>query len=166
MNNAAGAPLRVPGFGGLPIYHQIDPLESFNDGTAGWRQCPRLTARELAMLALMDLITDRENWHVDIFDEETVIKWRLDASVSSLCITLDEQRIRDWGEKKVPAMPLITETAWRWCLRELRDKAASFHQKGFIRVLDAGSYIGKLQLCSGAPATRIQTSNPPSRGDY
>ncbi|KAH6716082.1 hypothetical protein BKA61DRAFT_720350 [Leptodontidium sp. MPI-SDFR-AT-0119] len=111
MNNAVGAPLRVPGFGGLPIYHQIDPLESFNDGTAGWRQCPRLTARELAMLALIDLITDRENWHIDIFDEETVIKWRLDASVSSLYITLDEQRIKDWGKKKVPAIPRISETA-------------------------------------------------------
>ncbi|KAG4434610.1 hypothetical protein IFR05_009903 [Cadophora sp. M221] len=143
MNNAAEAPLRVPGFGGLPIYHQIDPHGSFNDGTAGWRQCPRLTARELAMLALMNWITDRENWHVDIFDEETVIKWRLDASVSSLYITLDEQRIRDWGEKKVLAMPLISETAWRWCLEELRDKAASFHQKGFIRVLDAGSCVCK-----------------------
>ncbi|KAH7363759.1 hypothetical protein BKA65DRAFT_489558 [Rhexocercosporidium sp. MPI-PUGE-AT-0058] len=143
MNNAADAPLRVPGFGGLPIYHQIDPFESLNDGTAGWRQCPRLTARELAMLALMNLITDKENWHVDIFDEGTVANWRLDASISKICITLDEQRIRAWGEQKVPAMPLISETAWRWCIKELRDKAVSFHQNGFIRVLDAGSCVCK-----------------------
>jgi hypothetical protein len=62
MNNAAGAPLQCLGFVDLPVYHEIDHIESFNDGALGWQQDPRLTARELAMLAVMNFITDTKDW--------------------------------------------------------------------------------------------------------
>jgi hypothetical protein len=143
MFNAAGAPLRCPGFGDLPVYHEVDLLEAFNDGASGWMQSPRLTARELAMLAVMNCITDTEDWHVNIFDVEKVENWRRDASLSTLAINLNEHKIVEWGEVKSLAMPLMSQKAWEWCLNELRDKVAAFVERGFLRVLDAGSCVCK-----------------------
>jgi hypothetical protein len=81
MNNSGPFPLKVPGFGGLPINHELDLAECFNDGGTAWRQYPRLTARELAMIALMDSITDIDNWEVDVFDEEKLRKCHAGAGV-------------------------------------------------------------------------------------
>ncbi|EPE36492.1 hypothetical protein GLAREA_08655 [Glarea lozoyensis ATCC 20868] len=143
MNNGAGAPLKCPGFGDLPVYHEIDLVEGFNDGAAGWEQTPRLTARELAMLSIMNHVTDTKDWHLNIFDVEKVEEWRHDASFSALDFTIDEHRMTEWGEKTGPAMPLVSEKTWEWCLAELKDKAVAFHDKQFLRVLDAGSCVCK-----------------------
>lgn len=38
-----------------------------------------LPIRELAMLMLMDNLTDKPNWHEKVFDESIVAKWREEA---------------------------------------------------------------------------------------
>lgn len=146
MNNSGPSFLMVPGFGGLPINYELDPAECFNDGTTGWRQFPRLTARELAMITLMDLITDTDNWEVDIFDEKKVASWREEASAAALTITFEEKLDKGWGEKRVSVMPLISDKAWSWCVLELRDKAALSQDKGYIRTVDAGSCVCKSDI--------------------
>ncbi|KAK9791446.1 hypothetical protein SCARD494_07629 [Seiridium cardinale] len=69
----------------------------------------------------MNSLTDELNWHVKIFDDEIVAKWR----------------------KAALGMPLINEKAWDWCFTELRDKAKDFESTGQTLVLDTASRVCK-----------------------
>jgi hypothetical protein len=56
-----------------------------------------LQVREVAMLIVMDVLTDKANWHEKVFDDSIVAKWRREA------LSQDEKPIYDLivGEKKV-----------------------------------------------------------------
>jgi hypothetical protein len=164
MNNKDPAPLIAPGFGGLLIDHELDANECFNDGASGWRQAPRLTSRELAMVALMGFITDKTDWAEDVYDEDKAASWRKEAGDLGLTITFDEELISGWSEKEVPLMPLISDKAWDWCIKELRDKAITFKKTGFVRAVDAGSCVCKSDtLVATAFAKELQDSTLPLR---
>lgn len=38
-----------------------------------------LPVRELAMMSVMDRLTDKPDWHKKVFDEEIISKWRMEA---------------------------------------------------------------------------------------
>lgn len=42
-----------------------------------------LPVREVAMMMLMDNLTDKPNWHAKVFDEAIVAKWRREAMTQS-----------------------------------------------------------------------------------
>ncbi|RAH44912.1 DUF4246 domain-containing protein [Aspergillus brunneoviolaceus CBS 621.78] len=125
FDNSGDGPLRVPGFGTIPLTYELPSDARFAHGIQEWRQAPAVTARELAMTTAMNRLTDRPNWHVDVFDDGVVARWRQD-SIASLAMN-----------------PLLSDRAWAWCVRELRDKAVEYRQKGHIRVLDTGSCVCK-----------------------
>ena len=70
------------------------------------------------MVSVMNIITDKFGWDLNMFDEKMVAEWREEAFKST---------------------PLMSEQAWNWCLAELRDKAVLFSKNHYIRVLDTGS---------------------------
>ncbi|KAJ4151598.1 hypothetical protein LMH87_012288 [Akanthomyces muscarius] len=78
----------------------IEVEERFASGFGDWRQ-RRLTAREIAMLQLMNIVTDRPNWSVEIYESTVIAHWASELSSSEL----------------------ISPAAWSWCVAELRDKA-------------------------------------------
>lgn len=119
----AGGPLKVPGFGcavNTFLAKDFPRKDLFRHGLNDFTQ-DRLVAREIAMLALMDGVTDKPRWHEKVFDETIVEKWRTEAL----------------------QLPLISPMAWDWCLKELRDKADFFAQYGFVRTFDSGSACAK-----------------------
>ncbi|KAI7784137.1 hypothetical protein LA080_010449 [Diaporthe eres] len=120
FDNTGEGQLKVPGF---CYYYQfeLETLERFRHGANDFQQSPRLTAREVAMLGVMNALTDKPDWHKKIFDDEIVAKWKQEAC----------------------ALPLISDMAWDWCLTELRDKAKRFERIGRVLVLDAGSRLSK-----------------------
>lgn len=122
LDNSGATALRVPGFNDIPIHHALPPDARFAHGINEWRQAPAVIARELAMVSVMNQLSDRAGWEGDVFDEGVVSAWR---------------------ETFIGNTPLISESAWSWCVRELRDKAAYFRENGFIRVLDTGSCVCK-----------------------
>lgn len=122
LANSGRGPLQVPGFGGIPIHYELPPDARFAHGNEEWRQAPAVTARELAMLAMMNQITDHHDWHVHVFNDEIVAQWRDEA---------------------FQVTKLMSEKAWDWCVEELRDKAAYFRENQHIRVLEAGSCVCK-----------------------
>ncbi|RDW56739.1 hypothetical protein BP6252_13994 [Coleophoma cylindrospora] len=122
MNNTGRGPLRVPGFGGIPIEYELECEQRFAHGVNDWKQVPAVTAREFAMVAVMNTLTDQPEWQVQIFDDEIVARWRKEAFVTT---------------------PLMSEKAWTWCVAELRDKAVAFEKNQYIRVLDTGSCVCK-----------------------
>lgn len=125
LDNSGDGPLRVPGFGAIPLYYELPSDARFAHGIEEWRQAPAVTARELAMTTAMNCVTDLPNWHVDVFNDVVVARWRQDSTAS------------------IEMNPLLSDRAWAWCVRELRDKATEYRQKRHIRVLDTGSCVCK-----------------------
>ncbi|KAI4835262.1 hypothetical protein E4T44_08688 [Aureobasidium sp. EXF-8845] len=123
--------LKVPGFFDIPLDLEFYPQNRFTHGAAEWTQWPNLTARELAMLGLMNDLTEEPGWHETILDDDLMVDWRMQAL----------------------SRPLVSPKAWDWCLAELRDKALNFEQTGSTVVFNTGAGIVK----SDAVAEMIQT---------
>jgi Protein of unknown function (DUF4246) len=70
-----------PGLG-LPLRH--DPHEYGHYPIGAHGNCFKassdlLPIRELAMMSIMDRLTDKEDWHKKVFDDDIVSKWREEA---------------------------------------------------------------------------------------
>ena len=128
----------------VSINYELSPTECFNDGATGWRQYPRLTAREIAMLTIMNFITDKKGWEMGIFEEEITAGWREECAI--LVMMIDEQLTDRFSAREVPVEQLMSDKMWEWCVMELRDKAKLFKEIGFVRVLDSGSCACKSDL--------------------
>jgi hypothetical protein len=104
----------------LPPYHEGKNRYDwrFGHGISDYR-AERLTVREIAMVGLMDSITDKKMWHHKIFDEAIVSKWREEAQ----------------------AMPsgMISDKVFDWCVKELRDKSKDYEQDSFVTAVDSGT---------------------------
>ncbi|KAL3432651.1 hypothetical protein BDV09DRAFT_197522 [Aspergillus tetrazonus] len=96
-------PLKVPGLYGLPI-NVLCAQDQFATGTNEWYG-HILTAKELAILDLINTLTDRHDWSHAVFDQQVIAQWREEAIASS---------------------SLINDKTWDWCLQELQDKARQF----------------------------------------
>lgn len=126
MDNSGQGPLRVSGFGGTSLYHELSMKGRFADNLCGWLQDPGLTVPEMAMLQLMSNLTDRDNWHTDILSDEMAAKWRDEVFAENSNILKESMR-------------RISARAWDWCLAELRDKASRIEGAQFVRLMDAGA---------------------------
>jgi hypothetical protein len=123
LHNDGHRPLAVPGFNNFPIYLELPAEERFTHGANEWEP-PPLTARELAMLKVMNEATEKPDWHHQVFDDEIVINWREEALKTRL----------------------MSNRAWDWCLAELRDKAEKFKATGRVLVLNTGSGVCKSDI--------------------
>ncbi|KAH8646799.1 hypothetical protein BX600DRAFT_476947 [Xylariales sp. PMI_506] len=141
LDNSGRGLLRVPGFNNIPIHYELPPDGRFAHGMVEWRQAPAVTARELTMTAVMNQLTDRPKWYVDVHDDRVVARWR---------------------EETFATMPLMSDMAWDWCLKELRDKADYFCDKHHVRVLDTGSCVCKsdTEMLSSLGASFRQAALP------
>lgn len=119
FDNTGDVPLKIPGLG-CRIDAEPNRKDRFRHGIDDFRQ-DRLVAREIAMLAVMDAITDKPAWHEKVFNEAIVEKWRVEAL----------------------AMPLISPLAWEWCLRELREMTTFLKKYGFVTTLETCSLCAK-----------------------
>ena len=113
MDNSGRGLLRVPGFGGIPIHYVLPGEKRVAHGVDDWEQVPIITARELAIVAVMNTLTDKPEWQVKIFDDQIVNEWRKEAFATT---------------------PLMSEKAWTWCVAELGDKNIYFEQNQYLRV--------------------------------
>lgn len=125
LDNSGQGPLRVPGYGGVPLDYQHPFNLRFASGFHDYQQTPAITARELEMLDVMSVITDKPDWYIDIFDNTIAEQWRQEFGVRSL----------------------VSDQAWSWCLAELKDKASKYDRQRFVQILDAGSCVCKSDEC-------------------
>lgn len=112
--------LKVPGLHYLPI-NVLLSHDQFATGVNDWYG-HILTAKELAILDLINTITDRPDWHRAIFDHQVIAQWRENAVASS---------------------SLINDKTWDWCLQELQDKARQFDRDGRLVVFNTSSGVCK-----------------------
>ncbi|KAM7182627.1 Protein of unknown function (DUF4246) domain containing protein [Rhypophila sp. PSN 637] len=117
FDNSGSGPIKVPGFNGLDQYVEgvgSDGTRRFIHALDNPRHWPmRATAREIAMLRCMERMTDKPRWHHDIFVQDILSEWKVEASNA------------DWK---------ISDQAWTWCVQELQDKARDFVDTGRVVV--------------------------------
>ncbi|OBT87683.1 hypothetical protein VE02_02696 [Pseudogymnoascus sp. 03VT05] len=105
-----------------------------------------LPVREVFMMVLMDRLSDKVDWHKKVFNEEIVSKWRKEALEQPEDKLFTQVVEAKGGEIKVsmPRAHIISEAAFDYCIKELREKAAHFQRTGLIPTLDsAGNTIVK-----------------------
>jgi hypothetical protein len=69
-------PLQVPRFGGIPLDFEL-PLETrFAHGLVEHRHLPRLSKWEIAMLRLMQHITETTEWMTNNLPSGTRTQWK------------------------------------------------------------------------------------------
>ncbi|KAK4151114.1 hypothetical protein C8A00DRAFT_36248 [Chaetomidium leptoderma] len=108
-----------------------------------------LLVREVAMMLVMDRLTDKPDWHVKVFDDEIAEKWKLEAlawpddDLWNRISNFDrywEQEDR-WLPKN--AGNILNKECVDYCILELRRKAKHFEHTGIIPTLDATFSIAK-----------------------
>ncbi|ENH75536.1 hypothetical protein FOC1_g10005510 [Fusarium oxysporum f. sp. cubense race 1] len=96
-----------------------------------------MPVKEVAMMILMDIFTDKPDWHKKVFDETIVQKWRDEArqqGEDGLYARILQDKLGQ-GPRK-PRDRIITDAAFDYCVEELRGKARYFAQSGLIPTLD------------------------------
>ncbi|CEJ92887.1 hypothetical protein VHEMI08514 [[Torrubiella] hemipterigena] len=158
VDNSGNGPLQVPGFGGVPLDYERPGKDQFAT-IHDWAQRPAVTRRETVMVVVMETLTDRPDWQVDIFNDDVIQLWRQELAESHEYITSlwleepephsdnDDDAVmnrRDIGERAYnETSALINDATWDCCIKELRDKALALKETGYVRILDTGSCICK-----------------------
>ncbi|KAJ5119067.1 hypothetical protein N7448_010775 [Penicillium atrosanguineum] len=76
-----------------------------------------VTHREIVMMQLMNIITDKPEWDRKVFNEHITTKWR--------------EEVAESGEDATPKM-------MDWIIKELQWKAGILEKSGFVEVFDDG----------------------------
>ncbi|KAI1089855.1 hypothetical protein F5B19DRAFT_484951 [Rostrohypoxylon terebratum] len=149
-----------PGLG-LPLRHnpQMDrghyPIGAH--GSCIGSQSDLLPVRELAMLNIMESLTDKKDWHKKVFDDTIVSKWRKEALAIpdkffwDLALRGKSQWWNSDGEVIVSddmvhvksLEGILNETTFDCCIEELRSKAKYYEKSGLIPTLDACASVVK-----------------------
>lgn len=104
-----------------------------------------ITVREVAMMLVMDRLTDKPDWHVKVFDEEIAEKWRQEA----MAWPEDDlwNRIHHfnpgYGDNPPQPKSILDKACVDYCIQELRQKADYFKLTGIVPTLDASFSVAK-----------------------
>ncbi|KAF7977247.1 hypothetical protein HWV62_4361 [Athelia sp. TMB] len=140
-------PVKLPGFGlsldFTPSHIQANNVqvgENHQEGFGGELfpnalDCKtsqlRLTPlRELAMMRLMNEITDKPDWNSKVFDETIVAKWKSEATAASGARDEAEDEDADAIDNE------LSEEMVEYCISELRYKAQQFSENGLVTAYD------------------------------
>ncbi|KAK7745088.1 hypothetical protein SLS53_003323 [Cytospora paraplurivora] len=121
-----------------------------------------LPIREVAMMGIMERLTDKKDWHRKVFDDAIVEKWREEAMAIP-----DEEFVKtaatpssEWNRGPIKHLvngaPRIAEStkikdvmskdAFDYCIQELRSKAEYYDKTGIIPTLDASATVVKSDI--------------------
>lgn len=121
-----------------------------------------LPVREVAMMNIMDQLTDKPDWHQKVFDDDIVAKWKreaLDIPDEALWKqALADKGVRYWrqgpqvnlingddfaGQSLVQPTGIMSGDAFDYCVKELRQKARYYEKSKIVPTLDACASVAK-----------------------
>ncbi|KAF2126696.1 hypothetical protein P153DRAFT_368765 [Dothidotthia symphoricarpi CBS 119687] len=116
-----------------------------------------LFVREVAMMSVMEQLTEKEDWHKKVFDDKIVAKWREEAlaipnyelwklatSAKRMYRNNVTEMFQFQNDSDVePLEGIMTEKTFDCCIEELRSKAAFLEKTGIIPTLDACASVAK-----------------------
>ncbi|WZH49633.1 hypothetical protein QYS62_010836 [Fusarium acuminatum] len=103
-----------------------------------------LLVREVAMMIIMDRLTDKPDWHVKVFDDTIANKWIEEALALPVEPLYDD--IVPVGPKHARPKKLtsiLDRGCLEYCIKELRAKAKCFEKSGLVPTLDATATVVK-----------------------
>ncbi|KAK5625955.1 hypothetical protein RRF57_001671 [Xylaria bambusicola] len=139
--SAVSAPIQgsYPGFG-LPLR---ELPQEFGDiyPTGHDEECladtaPLLHVREVAMMHVMDRLTDKPDWDKKVFDDEIVAHWRAEA-IAYPDDALWKLAATDAAGSDSRFKGVMTEKMFDYCIEELRGKVKHFADTGIVPTLDS-----------------------------
>ena len=109
-----------------------------------------ITVREVAMMLVMDRLTDKPNWHIKVFDDGIAEKWRQETMAwpeDDLWNRIRHFEVVDgqsseWHPER-PKGPLLDRACADYCIQELRHKAEYFKRTQITPTLDATFSMAK-----------------------
>ncbi|KAK4443131.1 hypothetical protein QBC34DRAFT_362554 [Podospora aff. communis PSN243] len=111
-----------------------------------------LTVREVAMMMIMERLTDKPDWHVKIFDQAIVDKWTEEALAwpnedlwNRFANCPPETPYHEDTRQHLPRAPdhILDRPSVEFVMRELQEKARYFQRTGIVPTLDADYSIAK-----------------------
>ncbi|KAI1880576.1 hypothetical protein JX265_000816 [Neoarthrinium moseri] len=118
-----------------------------------------LPVREVAMMVIMDRLTDKPEWNKKVFDEHILAKWRkeaLDFPDDALWKQASGGKSFDPSEAQGeyleelsavsqirPLKNIITDEIFDYCVKELQNKARYFAESGIVPTLEAEASVAK-----------------------
>ncbi|KAK1751543.1 hypothetical protein QBC47DRAFT_454790 [Echria macrotheca] len=141
-----------------PRCEKLEREGEYNSGfrTDYWNaHSDMILVREVAMMQVMETITDKPDWHINIFDHETAMQWEqeaLDRSNNHYWRTCSNFHDRCWktddadGTSSVGVVEppgILDQDVVKWCTAELRDKAKYFERTGIVPTLDSTFVVAK-----------------------
>ncbi|CAK7201571.1 hypothetical protein SEUCBS139899_004277 [Sporothrix eucalyptigena] len=88
----------------------------------------------------MEYLTDKPAWFEDVFNDTVIVQWRNEITESDL----------------VANPRLLRGTTWPWIVRELRDKAADYKDRGYVlEVADVPPFTEYLEIVQTEATARV-----------
>ncbi|KAK4103558.1 hypothetical protein N658DRAFT_505238 [Parathielavia hyrcaniae] len=106
-----------------------------------------LLVREVAMMLVMDRLSDKPDWNVKVFDDEIAEKWKAEAlawpdeDLWNRIANINHGISPRW-KPKMP-QPILNKESVDYCIKELRHKAKHFERTGITPTLDATFSVAK-----------------------
>jgi len=110
-----------------------------------------LTVREVAMLLVMEQLTEKADWHVKVFDQTIVDKWIEEAlawpneDLWKRTSNFPPHYFHDEWLRYLPPIPenILDRPSVEFVMQELHQKAEYFQRTGIIPSLDASHSVAK-----------------------
>ncbi|KAL0936091.1 uncharacterized protein CTRU02_208306 [Colletotrichum truncatum] len=150
-------PHQYPGLG-LPLRHfpQNEQLDDVGiiypmgiDTNCWYSDSAMLLVREVAMMIVMDKLTEKADWHTKVFDDAIASKWieeGLAMPSDQLYDTIVKGKFSGYGfEHSHPKRlkQILNRPCLEYCIKELRAKAEFFKKSGLVPTLDASATVVK-----------------------
>ncbi|KAH7144595.1 hypothetical protein B0J13DRAFT_595977 [Dactylonectria estremocensis] len=94
-----------------------------------------LFIREVAMMTIMDRLSDKADFHIKVFDDAITNKWIEEALAQSVAQFLGDS---GW-DTQLMLKSVLDKACLNYCIKELRAKAQYFEKTGLIPTLDASA---------------------------
>ncbi|KAF2649455.1 hypothetical protein K491DRAFT_698080 [Lophiostoma macrostomum CBS 122681] len=156
----------MPKYPGLGLELRHNPQDDYGfypigaHGSCYASESELLPIRELAMMSIMDKLTDKEDWQKKVFDEAIVAKWRKEAleipdqefvklatsdkyqywDVNGY-VTTREDNVYNSDPRGLEGV--MDADTFNVCVQELQAKAKHFEMTGLIPTLDACASVAK-----------------------
>ncbi|KAF2867921.1 hypothetical protein BDV95DRAFT_610358 [Massariosphaeria phaeospora] len=141
----------MPDYPGLGLDLRYDPWDEQYPigahGSCSGSKSGLLPVREVAMMNIMDRLTDKNEWYNKVFDNEIVSKWRKEAlaipddDLWKLATSAKSQY--DTETSVEPTEGIMNATTFDVCIEELRSKAKYYEKCSIVPTLEACASIAK-----------------------
>ncbi|OBS18954.1 hypothetical protein FPOA_10678 [Fusarium poae] len=101
-----------------------------------------LLVREVAMMIVMNQLTEKPDWHIKVFNDTISEKW-IDEALAIPVESLYDDIVDTKRYEQEKLKTILDRKCLEYCIKELRAKAKFFEKTGLVPTLDATASVVK-----------------------